>query len=52
MIEIIVPESKSEILKQIKALEYKLEKDIPQKDREIYTRALKKLREALKEKSG
>lgn len=43
MINIIIPNGKGEIQKQIQALEYLISQDTLEKDRQIHIAALKKL---------
>jgi len=46
-INVEVPKSRKEIIKQIAALEYALEHDISEKDRKIHSQALEALKKAL-----
>lgn len=47
MLEITIPDSKEKILKTITALEWQLQRDTNQKDIDIHTQALKRLKMAL-----
>lgn len=47
MLEITIPDDKGKILKTIKALEWQLQHDTSQKDIDIHTQALKRLKMAL-----
>lgn len=51
MLKIIIPQSKEEIKKQIRGLEYLIENDTNEKDKGIHTKALTDLKEALLYKS-
>ena len=48
MLKVEIPENKEKIIKQIKALEYQLERDTNATDRKIHEQALRDLKEALK----
>ncbi len=42
--KIVIPESKDEILKQVEALEYLIERDTSQKDKKVHEEALSELK--------
>lgn len=47
MLNIVIPESKAKIQRQIDGLKYLIEQDTSEKDKMIHTEALKSLEEAL-----
>jgi hypothetical protein len=48
MLQVIVPQNKSKLLRQIKALEYQLVRDTNDKDKQIHTEALQRLKDSIK----
>ena len=48
MLNVVIPDSKTTLERQIKALKYALKQDINDKDKQIHSQSLKSLEEALK----
>jgi hypothetical protein len=48
LLKVIVPEDKSKLLRQIKALEYQIVRDTREKDKQIHTEALEILKDSIK----
>jgi hypothetical protein len=48
MLQVIVPEDNMKLQRQIKALEYQIKIDTREKDKQIHTEALQRLKDSIK----